>query len=238
MPVDAAPVATPAPRHRVAVMQPYFYPYAGYFRLFAAVDEFVVFDCVQFPRRGRVHRSQVPGPGGQEEWLTLPLRAQSRDVLIRELQFAADARAEFDRRLARFPWLATGRGELAERVHAHLHAPLDDVVGYLEAGLRLVADALGFAPRIRRSSSLHLDPSLRAQDRILAIAQACGATDYVNPPGGRELYEPAAFTAAGLGLHFLRPYAGRFTHLLPALLAHAPAELRADVLADAQPEPV
>jgi hypothetical protein len=237
MPVDDAPGVPPA-RHRVAVMQPYFYPYAGYFRLFAAVDEFVVFDCVQFPRRGRVHRSQVPGPGGQEEWLTLPLRAQPRDVLIRDLEFAPGARAEFDARLARFAWLANGHGELAERVRAHLHAPLDDVVAYLESGLRLVADALGFAPRIRRSSSLQLDPSLRAQERILAIARACGATDYVNPPGGRDLYDPAAFTDAGLGLHFLRPYAGRFAHLLPALMAHPPEQIRADVLADAQPEPV
>ena len=48
----------------VALMQPYFFPYAGYFRLFAAVDTFIIYDCVQFPRRGRVHRVEVPGPDG------------------------------------------------------------------------------------------------------------------------------------------------------------------------------
>jgi hypothetical protein len=47
---------------RIAVMQPYFFPYAGYFRLLQAADHFVLLDCVQFPRRGRVHRTQVPGP--------------------------------------------------------------------------------------------------------------------------------------------------------------------------------
>ena len=72
-------------RKRVAVMQPYFFPYAGYFRLFAAVDEFVIFDCVQFPRRGRVHRCEVPRSGAGREWLTLPLARQPRDVLIRSL---------------------------------------------------------------------------------------------------------------------------------------------------------
>ena len=56
----------------IAVMQPYFVPYAGYFRLFAATDLFVIYDCVQFPRRGWVHRNQLPGANGQPNWLTLP----------------------------------------------------------------------------------------------------------------------------------------------------------------------
>ena len=58
---------------RVAVMQPYFYPYMGYFQLLAAVDLFVVFDSVQFPRRGRVHRCEVPDGLSGARWLTLPL---------------------------------------------------------------------------------------------------------------------------------------------------------------------
>ena len=57
----------------VAIMQPYFFPYAGYFRLFAASDLFVIYDCVQFPRRGWVHRNLLPDASGSERWLTLPL---------------------------------------------------------------------------------------------------------------------------------------------------------------------
>ena len=45
------------PGKRIAVMQPYFFPYLGYFRLFSQADEFVIYDCVQMPRRGRVHRT-------------------------------------------------------------------------------------------------------------------------------------------------------------------------------------
>src|SRR5689334_2859030 len=69
----------------VAVMQPYFFPYAGYFRLFAQVDEFISFDCVQFRRRGRIHRTEVPGPGGSLQWLTLPLAYAPRETLIRDV---------------------------------------------------------------------------------------------------------------------------------------------------------
>ena len=64
----------------VAVMQPYFFPYGGYFGLFAAAETFIVYDDVQFARRGRVHRCEAPGPAGGIEWLTLPLARQSRDL--------------------------------------------------------------------------------------------------------------------------------------------------------------
>jgi WbqC-like protein family len=50
----------------VAIMQPYFLPYAGYSRLFAATDLFVVYDCVQFPRRGWVHRNRLVNTAGAE----------------------------------------------------------------------------------------------------------------------------------------------------------------------------
>src|SRR5438067_13363723 len=112
---------------RIAVMQPYFFPYAGYFRLLQAADRFVLLDCVQFPRRGRVHRTEVPGPAGAVEWLTLPLARQPRDVLIRELRFAPDARAVLDRRLARYSWLPEASGIPADRRRAARYRPLGPV---------------------------------------------------------------------------------------------------------------
>src|SRR5437588_4364462 len=83
-----------APRpFTVAIMQPYFIPYAGYFRLFAASDLFVIYDCVQFPRRGWVHRNRLVDRLGVERWLTLPLQKAPQDVPIRDLRFAFDAAA-------------------------------------------------------------------------------------------------------------------------------------------------
>lgn len=198
---------------RIAVMQPYFFPYAGYFRLFTHVDEFVLLDSVQFPRSGRVHRSET-APGS---WLSLPMARQPLATLIRELEFGAGARGEFDRRLAAQPWLFSARGEAAEQLREYLHAPLENVVDYLEDGLRLVNRLLGIDTPILRSSSLSIAPELRGQDRILAIAAARGARSYLNSPGGRALYQPDDFAAAGLALEFLPDYSGRHFHLLPAL---------------------
>ncbi len=218
-------------QHRIAVMQPYFFPYAGYFRLLAQADQFVLFDCVQFPRRGRVHRCEVPGPAGAH-WLTLPLAAQPRDVRIADLAFADDARARMDSRLAALPWIAAATGTAAASLRAFLHAPLDGVVDYLEDGLRLAAGLLGIDCKFCRSSSLGLPAALRGQDRVLAIASALGASHYLNAPGGRALYDPARFAQAGIALEFLPAWTGPGMQLLPALMQDDPAFIADAIIAD------
>jgi hypothetical protein len=217
-------------------MQPYFFPYAGYFRLFASVDEFVIFDCVQFPRRGRVHRTEVPGPSGKIEWLTLPLAVQPRHVLIDRLTFATDARASFDQRLKRLAWVESAKGPAAEQVRAFLHAPLFSVIEYLENGIRLVANLLNLRIPTLRSSALRIASSERGQDRVLAIAKALGATRYVNAPGGRPLYDPQSFQRAGIELTFLTPYRGRYFHLLQGIMVEQPDDIREDVITNCQIE--
>lgn len=214
----------------VAVMQPYFFPYAGYFRLFAQSDEFILFDSAQFARRGRTHRCQVPGPHSTPEWLTLPLRSQPQDTRICDLEFASDARSAMDQRLARLPWFRDAAGPASELVREFLQAPLGSVIDYLEGSLRLVLQVLELEARIRRSSSLQIDPGLRGQERIIAICHAVGATRYLNAPGGRGLYNEAVFADNGIELAFLPDYRGPHVHLLPALMRCAPCELREDVV--------
>jgi hypothetical protein len=199
-------------------MQPYFFPYAGYFRLLAAVETFVIFDDVQFPRRGRVHRCEVPGPGGTLEWLTLPLARQPRDILIGDLAFASGARATLDRRLTRLSWLRHANGPWADRVRAHLRGPLEKPSAFLDEGIRVVAEALELRPRLIRSSTIDIDRSLRGADRIMAIGKALGGRTYINAPGGRALYDAAAFRREGMELRFLVPYAGPSSSILPALV--------------------
>src|SRR5260221_8734487 len=108
----------------VAIMQPYFLPYAGYFRLLAASDLFVIYDCVQFPRRGWVHRNMLLDASGEARWLTLPLEKAPRDVLIRDLRFPPNATDLLAERLRPFP-LAAAVTPSTE----HILAALADVRG-------------------------------------------------------------------------------------------------------------
>lgn len=211
---------------RVAVMQPYFYPYMGYFRLIAAVDLFLVFDCVQFPRRGRVHRAPLP-PGQGGGWLTLPLARQPRATRIRDIRLACDRDAAWQARLARLPWLRAGT-PAAEALRAALAAPLPDrLTPVLDTHLRLCCDRLGIATPLMRSSDIAVDPDLKGPARVIALARRAGATEYWNLPGGRALYDPAEFAAAGLSLRFVPPYGGPYMSMLEALCTADPAALRA-----------
>src|SRR4029077_1352417 len=137
----------------VAIMQPYFIPYAGYFRLFAASDLFVIYDCVQVPRRGWVHRNRLRDSTGAERWLTLPLERARQSVLIRDLQFAPGARATFATRLRSFPLLAR-----EPEATASILAAMQDVAGrrvdYIETLLGRIVAYLGLPWTTVRSSSL------------------------------------------------------------------------------------
>ena len=87
---------------KVAVMQPYFIPYTGYFRLLSETDQFVIYDCVQFQRRGWLHRNKLSDKNGTLQWLTLPLEKAPQSLIIRDLKLVSDAEAEIAHRLEKF----------------------------------------------------------------------------------------------------------------------------------------
>lgn len=80
-----------------------------------------------------------------------------------------------------------------------------------------------------RSSELSLSPSLRSQDRIIAIAKACGAARYLNPPGGRDLYRSEDFATEGIILSFLDDYTGHCDSIAQRLTTESPETLAAEI---------
>jgi hypothetical protein len=225
-----------ADRFTVAVMQPYFIPYAGYFRLLAAADLLVVFDCVQFPRRGWVHRNRLTAASGEPEWLTLPIARCARETLITDLRFAEDAAGEWQRRLREFPLLeraGPGLAPLMEAVRDVAGTPADYILRLMER----VAGLLGLPWRIVRSSALGIDPRLRAQDRVIEIVRRMGGSRYVNPPGGRALYDAEAFARAGIELRFLTDFPGPSASILERLIGGRADALTAEIRAAAEPVP-
>jgi hypothetical protein len=173
-----------------------------------------------------VHRNRLKDARGEPDWLTLPLLPAPFEAQIRELQFPSDAETRMAERLRTFPSMLRP-GEPAGRL---LRAgPLrGSLVDYLEDQLRVACDLLGCAPRLVRSSTLAIPPELHAQERVLEILRRVGATDYLNAPGGHELYDASSFAARGVALHFLEPYAGETWSLLQRLADDADA-VRAEI---------
>src|SRR4051794_26960511 len=149
----------------IAIMQPYFLPYAGYFRLFAAADLFVIYDCVQFPRRGWVHRNRLTDARGLERWLTLPLERAPRNVLIRDLRFPPDAAELLAHRLRPFDLVPENSDvrQILAAVRDVRGSPLD----YIERLLEQVVAYLGFRWSVIRSSALNVPAAVSGQQRIL-----------------------------------------------------------------------
>lgn len=205
-------------------MQPYFIPYLGYFRLIAETDLFVIYDCVQYPRRGWVHRNRLINANGHLDWLTLPLAKAPFDGRIDELRFRDEARIEITERGHRFPAFEA----LAMRSNALLPELLDPTpcpTLYLARLLQSISEAMGLTWNAIRSSSLEIDPDVRGQDRILEIARRVEATKYVNAPGGRDIYDKVTFDRAGISLRFLEPYDGPTTSVLQRLYESGPRAL-------------
>lgn len=226
---DLAPA--PLAERTVAIMQPYFFPYAGYFRLFARSELFVIYDCVQFPRRGWVHRNKLPDINGAPQWLTLPLLKASQDVLIRDLQFSPNAQAVLGERLQPFPLPSHDPAMKAELMGVLLDTK-QSAADYIVSTLAFVARHLGLRWNVIRSSSLEVPESFRGQDRIIEIARRVGTRRYINPPGGRDLYDVEAFAKQGMELEFLPAYGGPNGSILGRLLAEDRDALQRDIVSD------
>lgn len=206
-------------------MQPYFIPYAGYFRLFHAADLFVIYDCVQFPRRGWVHRNQLYKDNMILDWLTLPLQKQEMNVRIKDLAFRHQANSEWQINLNRFHAL-----NLLKEKHPRLFTILCDLkqnpLDYITNCLREICNLLNISFNIVLSSSLHTPQHLKGQDRILAIAEHFHAAEYVNSPGGRSLYSESEFLKKGIRLFFLPEFKGEYYSIVQSLITHDIDEVR------------
>ena len=214
---------------RVVIMQPYLFPYAGYYRLFAVADVFVIYDCVQFPRRGWVHRNKLSDINGHDQWLTLPLVKSDRDkTRICDLVFTSNAKTVMEEQMRRFPSLinlARKEPELAGILTDFTITPAQ----YLVRSLEWCVERLGFKCTMLMSSSLNIDENVKGQDRIIEIAKRIGAKDYINSPGGVALYDARRFEEAGLTLRFLPDYFGSYKSMLERILTESAADLAQEI---------
>jgi len=213
---------------KVAIMQPYFFPYAGYFRLFSMADLFVVYDCVQFPRTGWVHRNRVCFDSNLK-WVTLPIKKSPQETKICDLVFREDKDIWFESLKGNLQLIKNDNAELNHFDWNILH-PKGTVVNYLVNTMTWCCEVLNISPKIILSSSLNIDTGLTSQDRIVQICRSVGAKQYINLPGGVSLYESEVFKSAGIDLAFLPSYEGGFESILGRLLKEPSSVIRSEVV--------
>lgn len=189
---------------RVAIMQPYLFPYIGYFQLIAAVDRFVIYDTVQYTKKGWINRNRYLR-NGQPIVFTLPVEKGSDLLDIHERRVAPCFEPEkLCGKLVEAYRRAPHFRETMPLVETALSYRSQNLFDHLRQALTLTCDHLSIGTPILVASRIEDDTSLRRQDRVIDICERLGATTYVNAIGGTALYDPAAFAQRGIDLRFLR----------------------------------
>jgi hypothetical protein len=191
---------------RLAIMQPYFFPYLGYFQLMANVDVFVVYDDVNFINRGWINRNRID-VNGAAHMLTVPLQQASQNRLICDISVSDDT--AWRNKIVKTIQQAYARSSqfhrvfpLIERIVRH---SADNLADYLLHSLTSLRDHLGLRTEIVATSRHYRNANLKAETRIIDICQREKADLYINSIGGRELYDRAQFEQSGVKLMFLTP---------------------------------
>lgn len=190
---------------KIAVMQPYFFPYIGYFQLLNRADVFVILDDVNFIKRGWIHRNRIFNQG-KECYITNPVSHASQNVRINETAFVNDP--EEIKRTLKTIQLTYKNEKYFEPVYDMITRIMEysenNVSLYLEHLLRCVCEYLKIDTTIVRASELRSYEHLKAQDGIIELVKILEGNEYTNPIGGTELYDKEKFKEEGITLNFIK----------------------------------
>jgi hypothetical protein len=189
---------------KVAIMQPYFFPYIGYFQLIAAVDLFIVYDNIKYTKKGWINRNRML-VNGKDEMFSIPLKSDSDSLDVCERMLAVDFnREKFLNKIVgayrRAPYFEETICLVKDIINHKEH----NLFHYLHHAIVKTCEHLHIATDIKVSSEIMIDHNLTNQNKVIAICQAVDAKTYVNPIGGTELYSKEAFQSHNTDLKFIR----------------------------------
>lgn len=193
---------------KLAIMQPYFFPYLGYFQLIHAVDEFVVYDSAQYIKGGWVNRNRI-------------LVKNTPKIISLPLQKDRHCKSINQRGLAEGQWQHEKKKVLTTLHQTYAKAPFYNqampvfemclsyeqlnLADFITFSLRHVAEYLSIRTPLVMASDMSVPDRPTAQAKVISMCQLAGADHYINSIGGRELYSSQAFKDNNLRLSFLRP---------------------------------
>ena len=196
-------------QEKIGIMQPYFFPYIGYWQLIHAVDVFVVYDDGKMITNGWIHRNRILDFDGQTpRTIGVPLKKKSVSHTIGEMERAEDNRQM--KQMVEMIKMRYRRAPHYQEVMPMLEELIlndeTNMVKYLTHSLHTVCDFLGIKTRFEMSSTIDKSDLEHVEEKAFRICHHFGITDYINPSGaGMELYDKAHWKeAGGINLMFLR----------------------------------
>jgi len=196
---------------KIAIMQPYLFPYIGYFQLIHAVDTFIVLDNVQYINRGWINRNRILL--NQEPYLfSFSVKSGARDLSINQ-RYYSEARSNEIAKFEKTLYYAYNKAPNYEEVidllkNIEQQTVESNVAISNTTQLQLLIAYLGIETQFQYASEIKERTEESAEQYLISICKAKGSENYVNPLGGQSLYSKTAFSQNGIILNFIqtKPY--------------------------------
>lgn len=186
----------------VGIMQPYLFPYIGYFQLMKAVDTFVIYDDVNFIKQGWINRNRIL-INGSDFMFNIMLKGSSSFKKINEIDVGGNNQkliTTIEQSYRKAPCFSE-----AYPVISNIFLNKEtNLAKYLSNSISAITEYLGIQVSILISSEIKKDASLKGDDKVINICKQLKATNYINAIGGQELYSKEKFSENGLILNFIK----------------------------------
>jgi len=194
---------------RIGVMQPYFFPYIGYFQLINTVARFILFDDVQYIRHGWINRNRILKPAEGNQYILAPLADHKRDTEIKNIKVKAgyDWKEKIIRQTEHYKKRSPFYNQVQELLVKCFEIEETNITKLNGHILSVICDYIGIPYKVEISSEMNFDYSgvSDAGEWALAVSDQLKAEEYINPSGGIELFDPAKFVEKNIKLTFIHP---------------------------------
>lgn len=192
---------------KLAIMQPYFMPYIGYWQLLNTVDKFVLYDNIQFTKKGWFHRNRIL-VNGVEKMFSLPLKKDSDFLNVNE-RILGDEYIKQNEKTLRIINNSYSKAPYFKIVFPLLedifHNDQNNLFDFVFNSIKVINKYLNIDTEIIRSSTIHIDHNnLKGENKVLAIAKELKANEYINAIGGIDLYSKDVFKENNIQLQFIK----------------------------------
>jgi hypothetical protein len=191
---------------KLAIMQPYFMPYIGYFQLINSVDKFIIYDNIQYTKKGWINRNRIL-VNGKDQLITLSIKKDSDYLSVVERKLSESWGKDKNKMLNiikssynRAPYFQ----ETFELISKCLNNSEVNLFNFIYNSIILINKYLEIKTPIIISSTIDIDHTLKSQDKVLSLCREQNADVYINSIGGVELYDKGIFKQNNIELNFIK----------------------------------
>jgi hypothetical protein len=206
---------------KLAIMQPYFFPYLGYFQLIHAVDKFIVYDNIQYTKKGWINRNYFLR-NGEKVLFSIPLKKDSDFLNVVDRKISDDFNQEKLLNQLREAYKnAPFFNQIFPTICDIFRYEQDNLFDFIFNSIKKICEILNIKTEIVISSHIKIDHSLKSEEKVIALCKYEKANFYINAIGGQTLYDSKTFSNEGITLQFIEmkplSYSQKSTEFVPYL---------------------